>query len=70
MKFAAFIFCLLSCVFIGWAIITLAWCIPMTVSVYKAYKGEKELSTGFKVCVLIFCNFIAGILLLCDTDNK
>ena len=40
----------------------------MTVSVYKAYKGEKYLGTGFKVCTLLFLSFIGGILLLCDKD--
>lgn len=69
MRLAAFIFCILTTVTAGWALIPLIWCIPMTVSVYKYYKGEKDLSVGFKVCVLIFVNLIAGILLLCD-DSK
>ena len=68
MKLAAFILCLLSTLAMGLLLIPLWWCIPMTVSVYKAYKGEKELSTGFKVCTLIFVNLVAGILLLCDDD--
>ena len=49
MKLAAFILCLLSTIAMGWLLIPLCWCIPMTVSVYKAYKGKKDLSTGFKV---------------------
>ena len=68
MKLAAFILCLISTIGIGWLLIPLIWCIPMTMSVYKAYKGEKELTTGFKVCTLLFLNLIAGILLLCDQD--
>ncbi len=68
MKLAAFILCVLSTIAIGWLLIPLIWCIPMTVSVYKAYKGEKELSTGFNVCVLLFLNLIAGILLLVDNQ--
>ena len=47
MKLAAFILCLISTIGIGWCLIALIWCIPMTMSVYKAYKGEKELTTGF-----------------------
>ncbi len=66
MKLAAFIFCLLTTLSTCWLIIPLIWCIPMTISIYKAYKGEKTLSTGFKVCTLLFVNLIAGILLLCD----
>ncbi len=49
MKLAAFILCLLCTIGMGWLLIPLCWCIPMTVSVYKAYKGEKTLSVGFKV---------------------
>ncbi len=68
MKLAAFILCLLSTISMGFFIIPLAWCIPMTIKVYKAYKGETELSTGFDVCVLLFVNLIGGILLLCDDE--
>lgn len=68
MKLAAFILCLLSTIAMGWMLIPLCWCIPMTVSVYKAYKCEKTLGTGFKICILLFVNLIGGILLLCDND--
>ncbi len=68
MKIAAFIFCLLSTIAYGWLLIPLIWCIPMTIKVYKAYKGEVTLSVGFKVCTLLFVSLIGGILLLCDKD--
>lgn len=68
MKLAAFILCLLSTITMGWLLIPLIWCIPMTIMVYKAYKGELELSTGFNICVLLFVSLISGILLLCDND--
>lgn len=68
MKLAAFILCLLSTIATGWLLIPLLWYVPMTIIVYKAYKGESELSTGFNICVLLFVNLIAGILLLCDND--
>lgn len=68
MKVAAFIFCLLSTIACGWLLIPLIWCIPMTIKVYKAYKGEATLSVGFKVCTLLFVSLIGGILLLCDKD--
>lgn len=68
MKLAAFILCLISTIVMGWMLIPLAWCIPMTIKAYKAYKGEEILTTGFNVCVLLFVNLIAGILLLCDDD--
>ncbi len=69
MKLAAFIFCLIGTITMGWTLIPLCWCIPMTISVYKAYKGEKELGVGFKVCTLLFVSLIGGILLLCDNDK-
>ena len=30
---------------------------------------NRPVSTGFKVCTLIFVNIIAGILMLCDDKN-
>lgn len=66
MKLAAFILCLITTIVSGFALIPLIWYIPMTIHVYKAYKGEEDLSVGFKVCVLLFVNLIGGILLLCD----
>ncbi len=68
MKLAAFILCLIATIEMGAFLIPLAWCIPMTVSVYKAYKGEEYLSTGFKVCTLLFVSMIGCILLLCEND--
>lgn len=68
MKLAAFILCILSTIAMGWMLIPLLWCIPMTMKVYKAYKGEETLTAGFNVCVLLFVDLIAGILLLCDND--
>lgn len=50
-------------------LVPLAWSIPMTIKVYKARKNNEPLSTGFKVCTLIFVNLVAGILLLCDKDQ-
>ena len=51
-------------------LIPLAWMIPMTVHIYKIYKGMKANTIAFGVCTLIFCNLISGILLLCsDKDN-
>ena len=64
----AYIFMLLTTIFSGIALIPLIWMIPMTIKTYRAYKGTEKLSTGFKICVLIFCNTISGILLL--VDNK
>ncbi len=68
MKLAAFIFCLIGTICMGWTIIPLIWCIPMTVRVYRYYKGTADCGVGFKVCTLLFVSFIGGILLLCAPD--
>lgn len=51
-------------------LLPLAYGIPMTVFCYKAYKGTYQPSVGFSICVLLFLNTIAGILLLIDCDSR
>ncbi len=51
-------------------IIPLAWVIPMTLRTHGIYKGKKPNSVGFGVCVLIFVNLVAGILLLCSKKDE
>lgn len=67
----AYIFCIIGCVAGGLSLlIPLAWCIPMTIEVNEYRQGRRaELSIGFKICVLLFVNVVAGILLLCDDDR-
>ena len=65
---AAKILMIITCVVTGWALIPLAWLIPMTITISKRKTSGKKLSTGFKVCTLIFGNLISGILLLCDSE--
>ena len=62
------VFLILSCVGLGWAIIPLAWCIPMTVSIFRKLNSGEPIGTGLKVCTLLFVNLVAGILLLCMED--
>lgn len=50
-------------------LIPLAWCIPMTISYCKKLKRGEPISTGFKVCSLLFVSLLGGILMLCDKDN-
>lgn len=49
-------------------IIPLFWCIPMTVSYFKKTKNSLPVSTGFKVCTLLFVNLLSGIFMLCDKE--
>lgn len=59
------IFLILGCISIGWLIIPLAWCIPMTVAAFKKLKTGEKFGTGLKVCILLFVSLVAGICLLC-----
>ena len=70
LKKAAKVLMIISTVFLGLYILPLAWCLPMTISYSKSIKKGKRIGTGFKVCTLLFVNLIAGILLLCDDENK
>lgn len=65
-----FILCILSCIALCWAVIPLAWMIPMTVHSWGLYKGTKPNTTAFGVCTLIFVNVIGGILLLVSNKDK
>lgn len=65
-----FILCVISTVSMCWAIIPLAWMIPMTVHSWGIYKGTKANSTAFAVCTLIFVNVIGGILLCVSKKEK
>lgn len=68
LKKVAKIFMIISCVVMGLWIITLAWTIPMTMSYSKKIENGEPVTTGFKVCTLLFVNVIAGVLMLCCND--
>ncbi len=59
------VFLVLGCIAVGWALIPLAWCIPMTVSIFRKLDSGEEIGVGLKVCTLLFVSRVAGILLLC-----
>ena len=64
LRLVAFILNILATVSVGWALLPLAWMIPMTVRSYGIYKGTKPNTVAFDVCTLIFMGIISGILLL------
>lgn len=70
LRLIAFILAVISTVSVCWAIIPLAWMIPMTVHCWGIYKRTKENTTAFGVCTLIFLNLIGGILLLVSTRSR
>ena len=63
------VFMIISTVFMGLYIIPLIWCLPMTLSLSRKLKNNEPISIGFKICILLFVNTIAGILLLCMKDE-
>ena len=50
-------------------ILPLAWCLPMTISYFKKVQNGEPVSTGFKVCSMLFVSLLGGILMLCDQDR-
>ena len=69
MRIAIQIFMILGIISSCWLLIPLIWTIPMYLKTMKYLRGEAQMSTGYKVCVLLFDNLIAGILLLI-VENK
>lgn len=67
---AAKIFLIIGCIAQGWLLLPLAWTLPITISICNKMKSGEQISTGLKVCALLFVNTIAGILLLCRSDKK
>ena len=66
---ASKIFLIIGCVAQGWLLLPLAWCLPITISICNKMKRNEPVGTGLKVCALLFVNLIAGILLLCRSDD-
>ena len=64
------VFMVLGCLSVGWTLIPLIWCIPMTVSFFGKVRDRRKVGTGFKVCTLLFVNVVAGIVMLCRNEDK
>ncbi len=67
---AAKVFMIIGTIFTSLAgyFIPLLWCIPLTISYFNKVNRYEKISTGFKVCCLLFVNTLAGIFMLCDKD--
>lgn len=66
----AFVFMILACIYMGFALFPLIWCIPMTVYLNGKLKSGEPIGVGFKICTLLFVSLIAGILLLCRQEKE
>lgn len=49
-------------------LIPLIWILPMRKKIVKAINEGTTLTTGFKICTLLFVNLVVGILLLCSSE--
>ena len=65
MKTAAQVFIIIGMVCGFWAILPLIF---GGIALSQMSKGQRP-STGMSICVLLFCNMIGGILLLCAKDE-
>lgn len=50
-------------------LITIAWCVPMTIYYITMVVSGKKVSKSFKICSLIFVSLLGGIFMLCDKDQ-
>lgn len=64
------VFLILGCIAQGWMLVPLAWCLPITISIFNSFRDQKPIGTGMKVCTLLFVSLIAGILLLCMNESE
>ena len=64
MKLAIQIFLIIGIISTAFLLIPLIWTIPMYKKSMKYLNGELDLTDGYKICILLFCNVIAGVLLL------
>ena len=62
------VFMVIGCIASGWALLPLLWTIPMTTRVFRKLDNNEPISVGFKICVLLFVNLVAGIMLLCMSE--
>lgn len=51
-------------------LIPLAWCLPITLSIFKSFKTGRPIGMGMKICTLLFVSLISGICLLCMKDDR
>ena len=64
------VFLIIGCIIEGAAILPLAWCIPITISIFRSLRSGRTIGTGMKVCVLLLVSRVAGIILLCASDQE
>ena len=63
------VFLIFGCIAWGWLLLPLAWCLPITISIFNRLRDKKPIGTGLKVCTLLFVSTVAGICMLCRNEN-
>lgn len=58
------VFCIVNTVIAGFALLPLAWMLPMTLGISDRLKEKREISIAYKVCTMLFVSVIGGLLLL------
>lgn len=66
----AFVFCVISTVLTGFAIIPLCWMIPLTVALYNRIHRKEPISIALKIVILLFVSLIGGIILLIGDESE
>ena len=70
MSTVAKVFLILGCISQGWLLLPLAWCLPITISIFYRLRDKRPIGTGLKICSLLFVSLIGGICLLCMHDDQ
>ena len=69
LQIAAKVFMILGTIYMGFFLLPLAWCLPMTISYCRKIKAGEPIGVGFKICSLLFVSLLGGIFMLCDNDK-
>lgn len=63
------VFMVLGSIVMGFMIIPLVWCVPMTIHYWRKVDNGENVSLTFKICTLLFCSFLGGIFMIFDHTN-
>ena len=65
-----FIMGIINCIMVGSSLIPLAWMIPLTINMYKAYSEDTEVGPYTKFFWLILMSAPQGVMLLVEDNIK
>lgn len=65
----ALVFMIIGTISIGWTILPLAWCLPLTISYAKKTKNGEHVGVGFKIASLLFVSLLGGIFMLVAKED-